>query len=191
MAAPGDVPAVDRFLAGAVSARGLASLDFDGPLSVGLGIVVPAGDPVLEPCFALRERLTDGDFDVAWNIEGVPRFGCVTYPAERRALIRFGFAASLQWPRGRCGRIERAFLFDPLQVGAAMLRRFSQVGCIVWLVPERLSERERRRGGPGSAYDVLSYCLPLGVVTSDAPVLAIEQALAHVGLDDYPLAGST
>ncbi|MDQ6806151.1 MAG: hypothetical protein M3065_14600 [Actinomycetota bacterium] len=137
---------------------------------------------MLEPCFALREQLTDSDFDAAWNIERAPRFSGVTYPAERRALIRCGFTASLQPPRGRCRRVERAFLFDPLQVGAAMLRRFSQVGCIVWLVPERLSERERRRGGPGSAYNVLSYCLLLGVVTSDAPLHAIEQTLAHVGL---------
>lgn len=186
-----DAPRIESFFAGAGFARGLATLHSDGPLALGLGIIVAAGDPVLEPCFGLREQLSDSAFDAAWTVDGAPRFDWVGHPAERRALVRCGFAASLQWPRGACRWIERGFLFDPIQVGATTMRRFSQAGCIIALVSERLTERERRRGGPRSANAILSNSLPLGVVTSDAPVVAIEQALAHVQLDDDPHPGPT
>ncbi len=54
----------------------------------------------------------------------------------------------------------------------------------VWLIPMSVAFRERERSGPGSAYATLSRCPPLGICTSDTPLVSIEFALMHVGAVD-------
>lgn len=151
----------------------------------GVAIIATDDDPALAPAFELRDQLDDQAFADAWQIDDPPRFGALAHPDRPAALIRYQFTAHLRpW---RCGgriaktqRIERAFLLDPTQIPAPLLRRFSERCMRVWVIPASVAAREHNRSGPGSAYDTLSRCLPLGVVRSKEPVRSIELALQHV-----------
>jgi hypothetical protein len=70
-------------------------------------------------------------------------------------------------------------LLDPFFLEASLLRRFNEPGCLTWLIPKSGATREATRSGRGSMYDVLSYCLPIGVIT-DSSAAAVEQAHSFV-----------
>jgi hypothetical protein len=71
-------------------------------------------------------------------------------------------------------------LIDP-PVPAPLLRRCSQRGLRIWLIDASVAPREHHRTGPGSAYDSLSRCPPLGIVRkNNQPVRWLElDALEH------------
>ncbi|MDQ6920052.1 MAG: hypothetical protein M3170_00395 [Candidatus Dormibacteraeota bacterium] len=76
-------------------------------------------------------------------------------------------------------RISRAILLDSFFLEASLLRRFDEPGCLIWLIPESVATREAARRGPGSMYDLLFYCLPIGSI-GENPSAHIEQALRFV-----------
>jgi hypothetical protein len=176
--------AVAGFFDGAAPAVGVAALDVTGVpeterrCNVAM-IVDDEEDPALRACFELRDRLDDQAFVRAWRLERPASFTALGHPEQPVALIRCQFTA-----RAADQEIERAFLLDPTQIEARLLRRFCEQGVRVWLIPMSVAFRERERSGPGSAYDTLSPCLPLGICTSDTPLVSIEFALRHVGAVD-------
>ncbi len=171
---------VRRFFAEATIAAGLLALDGDPgtPLARGLAVGVADDDPVLGPVFSLRDRLGDRQLEQTWQIQAV-RWGFLGHPAEPKALLRFQVIADLRPPtasrKAWVQRISRAMLLDPFFLEASLLRRFNEPGCLIWLIPESVATREAARRGRGSMYDVLSYCLPIGVA-GEGRTRAIEQA---------------
>jgi hypothetical protein len=175
---------VRRFFAEATIAAGLLGLDGDPgtPLARGLAVGVMDDDPVFGPVFSLRDRLGDRELEEAWQIQDV-RWGFLGHPSEPKALLRLHVIADLRPPtvtrQAWVQRISRALLLDPFFLEASLLRRFNEPGCLIWLIPESVATREAARRGRGGMYDVLSYCLPVGVITESA-VGAVEQALSFV-----------
>ncbi len=175
---------VRRFFAEATIAAGLLGLDGDPgtPLARGLAIGVADDDPVFGPVFRLRDRLGDRELEEAWQIQAV-RWGFLGHPSEPKALLRLHVIADLRPPtasrKAWLQRISRALLLDPFLLEGSLLRRFNEPGCLIWLIPESVATREAARRGRGSMFDVLSYCLPVGVIT-DSPASAVEQALSFV-----------
>lgn len=188
--APDQGATIARFFDGAAPAIGITALDLTETTQAAgernLAVIAADDDPNLRDAFTLRDRVDDVAFNAAWSITDPPRFGCLGHPHRPLALIRYHFTASLQIPRhGSTTSTRRsvnpAFVLDPTQIGPELLRRFYEPGMGVWMIPASVAAREQHRAGPGCAYDTLSRCLPVGVVTSGQPVRAIELALAHTG----------
>ena len=190
-AGPEQTAGVKRFFRDGVAVPpGVSALDATGaqtPMSA-VVVIVTDDDPVLDPVFALRDRLDDHAFKQAWQIEPPLRWSFIGHPAEPLALMRLDIAATVSWPRpggpAAPQRIERAFVLDPFQLPAGLLRRFSQPGCWMCLIPQSVMLREQQRAGPGSFNDTMSRCLPIGQVTG--VVQSIEQALAYVTAHTTP-----
>ncbi len=183
--APRDQAAgVRRFFAEATIGAGLLGLDGDPStaLARGLAVGVADDDPVLSSVFSLRDRLSDRELEQAWQIQAV-RWGFLGHPRQAKALLRFQVVADLRPPtaskKAWVQRVSQAILLDPFLLDAALLRRFDEPGCLIWLIPESVASREAARRGPGSMYDLLSYCLPVGVI-GERPTAHIEQALSFV-----------
>jgi hypothetical protein len=144
---PAERDAVAGFFDGAVPAVGVAALDLtvvpeaEGHRNVAI-IADDEGDPAPQACFGeLRDTLDDQAFVQAWRVESPPSFGAIAHPERPVALIRRQFTARVRGTR----EIERALLLDPAQIDARLLRRFSQRGMRVRLIPLSVAFRERQR----------------------------------------------
>jgi len=167
-----------RFFADGCFAVGAMTVDpLDEQPDRGVGIIVADDDPALRLCFELRDQLGDREFAAAWKVKDM-RWGVLQHPTKPKALIRFAVQATLTEPGGEGHHVSRAFLLDAGQMLEPVLRRFSETGTWAWLIPASVAVREHRRQGPGSFYDAVSRCLPLGACAG-GPVRAIDTALAH------------
>jgi hypothetical protein len=171
---------VEEFFANATFAPSLVRLDSipaGGPQ--GIGIVVPEDDQVVGAAFALRRQADDAVLDELWR-PGSARWSFLAHPDVPVALLRFAPSVEARLtPAARWQQMERAFLFDPGQLGP-MLVGFLEPGRLIWLVPESVAVRAQMRGAadPGNLYDdMLAHCLLVGAVPEDARPRSVEEAM--------------
>jgi hypothetical protein len=163
---------IDNTLRWATLGPGLAQMTATDPgIPQGLGIVIDeARDADLARLFALRERLDDDEFLAQWESSPASAARVVMDPASPQALLRYTLVIE------RPERVERRFLFLVHKL-APQLLWLQQPGTQLWLVPQRIAQSAP--AGITSAYDIVSRCLPVGMVS--APLAGLDEALAHVG----------
>jgi hypothetical protein len=150
---------------------GLIEMKSDDPeMPPGVAILVDESeDDDLARLFALRERLDDDEFLAQWEISPDRAARVVLNPAGPQAVFRY--AMSIERPE----RVERRFLFL-VHALAPQLVAFQQPGTQLWLIPKHVAMEQA--SGVTSAYEVISHCLPVGMITEPLPTL--DRALAHV-----------
>jgi hypothetical protein len=142
----------------------------DAEMPPGLGILVDESeDEDLARLFALRERLDDDEFLAQWEVSPERAARVVLNPTSPQAVFRY--AMTIERPE----RIERRFLFL-VHALRERLAGFQQPGTQLWLIPQHLAMAQAHP--LTSAYEVISHCLPIGLITE--PLDALDRALAHV-----------
>ena len=168
---------VEDTLRWATFCPGLVEMKSDDPeMPPGLGILVDESeDEDLARLFAIRERLDDDEFLADWEVSSTPTARVVLDPTSPQAVFRY--AMTIERPE----RIERRFLFL-VHALAERLAGFQRAGTQLWLIPQHVAMAQAN--GVTSAYEVISHCLPVGLITE--PLTALDRALAHVTGDPSP-----
>lgn len=146
----------------------LRERDLSGPPVLGI-VVDEEQDEELARLFAIREELEDDAFLAQWELSSHTASRVLLDPRGPRAVWRYTIGIE------RPERLERQFLFL-VHVLAPRLAELQQPGTSLALIPQRIVEGNL--GRTASAYDVLSYCLPVGEV--EEPSRGLDEALAHV-----------
>jgi len=168
---------VEDTLRWATFCPGLVEMKSDDPeMPPGLGILVDESeDEDLARLFAIRERLDDDEFLADWEVSSTPTARVVLDPTSPQAVFRY--AMTIERPE----RIERLFLFL-VHALTEQLAGFQRPGTQLWLIPQHVAMAQAN--GVTSAYEVISHCLPVGLITE--PLTALDRALAHVTGDPSP-----
>ncbi len=162
---------IEDTLRWATFSPGLVDMNSDDPeMPPGLGILVDESeDEDLARLFALRERLDDDQFLEQWEVSPERAARVVLDPTGPQAMFRY--AMTIERPE----RIERRFLFFVRSL-TQQLAGFQRPGTQLWLIPQNVAITQAN--APTGAYEVISHCLPVGMITEPLPTLA--RALAHV-----------
>jgi hypothetical protein len=168
---------IEDTLRWATFSPGVVDMNSDDPeMPPGLGILVDESeDEDLARLFALRERLDDDEFLGQWEVSPDRAARVVLDPTGPQAVFRY--AMTIERPE----RIERRFLFL-VHALRERLVGFQRPGTQLWLIPQHVAMAQAN--GVTSAYEVISHCLPVGVITEPLPTVA--RALAHVTGDPSP-----
>jgi hypothetical protein len=150
---------------------GLVDMKSDDPeMPRGLGIIVDESeDEDLARLFALRERLDDDEFLEQWQVSSTTTARAALDPGSPQGVFRY--AITIERPE----QIERRFLFL-VHALTGQLAGFQRPGTQLWLIPQSIATAASV--SPTGAYEVISHCLPVGMITEPLP--ALDRALAHV-----------
>jgi hypothetical protein len=162
---------IEDTLRWATFSPGVVEMQSDDPeMPPGLGILVDQSeDEDLARLFALRERLDDDEFLEQWEVSSERAARVVLDPTGPQAVFRY--AMTIERPE----RIERRFLFL-VHALIERLQGFQRPGTQLWLIPQHVAMAQA--SGVTSAYEVISHCLPVGMITE--PLDGLDRALAHV-----------
>jgi len=129
-------------------------------------------DPELARLFEWRARLDDEAFAAEWETNPFPHAHVLLCPHAQEAI--YAYRVSVIRPV----TLTRTYLLL-VSRQARILSLLREPGATVWLIPQGLAWRERAKEGAGTAYDVYSRALPIGVVPT--PPSGLDLALEHVG----------
>jgi hypothetical protein len=129
-------------------------------------------DPQLASLFRWRDQVGDEQVAAQWRIDPVARAHVVMCPHAPEAV--WAYHVTVLGPIA----LTRTYLLL-VSKHAHVLSLLRESDSVVWLVQQSVAMREWAREGLGTAYDLLSHALPVGLVT--APPRGLEQALEHVG----------
>ncbi len=162
---------IARLLADAAFGPGAVGWPDQDHLGAGVGILVEeARDPDLARVFDQRRKIRDDQEFLAKYEASAERLWAILSPEGPEALI--GVQAAIKKPR----RVRRTFLLLASR-HAHILGPLTQPGSTLWLIPDRVAQREWVKEGAGSAYDLWRESLPVGQIT--APIQAVQLALGH------------
>src|SRR5947209_122184 len=144
----------------------------DPELGTGVGLIVDEDrDPELATLFDRRRRILDDQaFFADWTVAPV-QVGTVLSPHAPEALLAYSIGLERPWP------LRRTFLLL-VSRQAHIIGLLQEPGTSVWLVPKQAAVPETTRQQPGTANDLWSESLPLGVM--NGPNGQIRLALQHV-----------
>jgi hypothetical protein len=175
---PGEAAAVGRFFTDATVAGGVVAMDAtEGPFKRGVGVIVNDDDPVLGRCFELRDRLDEQTFQHAWRLRDASWGMRPSHAPARTGPLRDHRRpdpARSVHPAPSTARVAAGRRGDPCGTAAPLRRvRHDHLAGA-----SSVARHEAARRRMGSAFDVLSRCLPVGV-SHGQRVESVEQALTH------------